>query len=75
METKLTLQAQVAALRLLAEIGGYIVHKTEDVTKVFDGWTVEELDHYAKTREIPERFSRGSGKSGPVGPFVGRILS
>ena len=29
----------------------------EEHERFFAGWTQEELDHYAKTRQMPERFS------------------
>lgn len=48
-----------AVLMDQARLHGLLVEKTEDVTpRKFEGWTVEELEHFAATGEKPKRFEK-----------------
>ena len=66
--TKNTITGQINALKLIAEIQGYLVNRFDHLPKDFAGRTVEELEAFADGRYQP-----GSGPSGaPVAPGSGQ---
>ncbi len=56
--------------RLIARIEGNLAPTQKDVViqGKFDGWTIEELEHYVKTQEVPARI-----RSGEKGSTVGLL--
>lgn len=52
------LSAGISAVKLEGQICGFVVekHEIQTTTGPFEGWTVEELDHYEQTGESPARF-------------------
>lgn len=59
--TNRTINGQVKAADSLAEILGMKIKQIRDVTRTFEGWTDDELEHFAATGNLPERFRSPSG--------------
>jgi phage terminase small subunit len=54
-KTNDNISGQVAALKLVAEMQGHIVRKTEDVTKQFEDKTEEEKEFFAVNGYFPPK--------------------
>jgi phage terminase small subunit len=66
-ETNNNITGQVNALKAIAEIEGYIVKKTQDVTELAKGRSVEEMEHFAIHGYWPDEENAQSSKPGKLG--------
>jgi hypothetical protein len=65
--TNNNITGQVNALRALAEIEGYVIRKTEDVTKLAQGRSMAEMEYFAVHGYWPEQDNVQSSKPGIPG--------
>lgn len=67
-ETGGSIAGQVNALKVLAEMEGWIIRKTEDVTKLARGRSTAELEHFAVNGYWPEDNNVQSDQSSAAEP-------
>lgn len=70
-KTKGSITGQVNAVRLLAELGGFIVKQSRDLTKELENKTEEELEFFAQNGYWPNVDAGRSGSPGSESPGPG----